>query len=234
MANPRQRRKARSSSHRPVSLSLRAKKNLKKTRPIRGPKVLQDAWDRKKTVKQNYAALGLVHTLNPTASGGEELLSTRVTSSTLLESDDHGIPDVVAIPQGFGRITRDEAGNVVQITLTSEETEGLFKDSSEVMKETEIGQNANAKWVTNLGKHGDMLLQIRNNVTIEALEDMSVKNTRAEARHASQGEIKYLERLTEKYGNDVEQMARDRKLNNEQRTAGELRRGLRKSGMLAG
>lgn len=31
MANPRQRRKARSSSHRPVSLSRRAKKNLKKT-----------------------------------------------------------------------------------------------------------------------------------------------------------------------------------------------------------
>lgn len=38
----------------------------------------------------------------------------------------------------------------------------------------------------------------------------------------------YLERLVGKYGDSVEGMARDRKLNYEQRTAGELKRSLRK------
>lgn len=48
------------------------------------------------------------------------------------------------------------------------------------------------------------------------------------SRYMSSGEIKYLEPLVKKYGEDVDGMWRDRKLNPEQRTVGELRRGLRK------
>lgn len=50
-------------------------------------------------------------------------------------------------------------------------------------------------------------------------------------RHASTGELAYLDRLVQKYGDDIERMARDRKLNPEQRTAGELRRGLKRAGI---
>jgi len=234
MANPRQRRKARSSSHRPVSLSRRAKKNLKKTPPIRGPKTLQDAWDKKKTVRQNYAALGLVHTLNPTASGGLEQLSHGITSATSVESRNiTDTPDIFsATRKGFGRIIRDEAGNVVQVTLSPEDTGDQFKDNSEVMREPEISQDAREKWVTNLGRQHDGPLILEKSVTVEALERVSVADTRAKiARHPSQGEIKYLERLVDKYGEDVERMARDRKLNAEQRTAGQLRRALKRAGL---
>lgn len=55
--------------------------------------------------------------------------------------------------------------------------------------------------------------------------------TGAGPRHASAGEVRYLERLVAKYGLDVEQMARDRKLNGEQRTVGALRRALQRAGM---
>jgi nucleolar protein 16 len=41
--------------------------------------------------------------------------------------------------------------------------------------------------------------------------------------------VAYLERLVKKHGGDVERMAKDRKLNPEQRTVGELRRGLRRA-----
>lgn len=64
-----------------------------------------------------------------------------------------------------------------------------------------------------------------------ALERISV--AAKATRHTSKGEIKYLQRLCDKYGKDVEQMARDRKLNADQRTAGELRRALRRAGVLA-
>lgn len=49
-------------------------------------------------------------------------------------------------------------------------------------------------------------------------------------RHASMGERSYLERLIKKYGDDLHKMARDRRLNPEQRTANELRRAIAKAG----
>ncbi|EEB92758.1 hypothetical protein MPER_08686 [Moniliophthora perniciosa FA553] len=88
MANPRQRRKARSSSYRPVSHSKNAKRNLKKMPPIRAPKVLQEAWDKRKTVRQNYAALGLIHDLNPSASGGAEIIKVDIDQ----EMPEHSVP----------------------------------------------------------------------------------------------------------------------------------------------
>jgi nucleolar protein 16 len=39
--------------------------------------------------------------------------------------------------------------------------------------------------------------------------------------------------LVKKYGLDLEKMARDTKLNDEQRTVGELRRGFKRAGLLS-
>ena len=53
------------------------------------------------------------------------------------------------------------------------------------------------------------------------------------SRHPSSGEAKYLSPLVKKHGTDLEAMARDLKLNPEQRTVGQLKRALRKAGLLA-
>ena len=52
-------------------------------------------------------------------------------------------------------------------------------------------------------------------------------------RGTSKGERGYLERLVSKYGTDVEAMARDRKLNTSQNTAGQLSRAICKAGGFA-
>ena len=52
-------------------------------------------------------------------------------------------------------------------------------------------------------------------------------------RYAPAGERAYLGRLMARHGTDVGAMARDRRLNWDQRTEGELRRGLRRSGLLS-
>ena len=52
-------------------------------------------------------------------------------------------------------------------------------------------------------------------------------------RHTSKGERGTLAQLVGKYGEDVEAMARDRKVNVDQRTAGELGRAIRKAGGFA-
>ena len=51
-------------------------------------------------------------------------------------------------------------------------------------------------------------------------------------RFLSEGEIGYLRRLVERHGENLEAMARDRKLNPDQRTAGELMRLMKKAGGL--
>jgi len=246
MANPRQRRKARSSSHKPVSHSKRAKQKLKKAPPIRGPKVLQDAWDGRKTVRQNYAALGLVHTLNPSASGGVEPLEghNHLDNSELGESPLRPgcSTQTSSIPKGFGKIIRDGAGNILGIEVAEVEEEA---DEEERGMESLISGDAGnvfGQWVTDLGGGERIKEDARDTSIVRALEDISTRvkenSTTLSAplsgvgiRHPSSGELGYLEKLVSKYGMDVERMARDRKLNPDQRTTGALKRALRRAGM---
>lgn len=66
-----------------------------------------------------------------------------------------------------------------------------------------------------------------------ALEETVSSLPRPNPRSASSSERTYLERLVSKYGQDVDAMARDRKLNPTQFTAGQLGRAIRKSGGFA-
>ena len=49
-------------------------------------------------------------------------------------------------------------------------------------------------------------------------------------RFLSEGGVGYLRRVVGRHGEDIEAMARDRKLNPDQRTVGELRRLMKKAG----
>ncbi|KAJ7771698.1 ribosome biogenesis protein Nop16 [Mycena metata] len=246
MANPRQRKKSRSSSHRPVSHARHAKRNLKKTPPIRGPAsaVLSALWDKKRTVRQNYAALGLIHTLNPSASGGVEPIEVtagRVEDSPVnltAASTSSQSNTTSPIPKGHGRIIRDEEGNVLRIEF-AEEDEQMPEEDDKTMEELEPEMDPllRQKWVTGLGGMGvggdgdvaEVLERIGSaNHTATTL---SAAISGAGPRHASGGEVAYLQRLVDKHGTDIEQMARDRKLNPEQRTVGQLTRSLKRCGL---
>lgn len=50
-------------------------------------------------------------------------------------------------------------------------------------------------------------------------------------RTSSSAEVQYLQRLVEKHGREYEKMARDRKGNVQQYTAGQLRRAIAKAGL---
>ncbi|KAG9124801.1 hypothetical protein FRC07_010199, partial [Ceratobasidium sp. 392] len=86
---------------------------------IKGPKLLQDAWDKQKTVKQNYEALGLVHTLNPVAQGGADNLASTAKSRPAVPPTSEPTSSK-SIPRGFGKIVRDESGAVLRIELPEE------------------------------------------------------------------------------------------------------------------
>ncbi|OBZ75947.1 Nucleolar protein 16 [Grifola frondosa] len=210
MANPRQRRKSRNNRV-----------------AIHGPKLLQEAWDKSKTVRQNYEALGLVASLNPIASGGQSDLPASLRPAQ---------PRAHGVPKGYGRIIRDEEGNVVDVELGDEDMEDVVEDAP-LEDIPDPAQDAHlAEWVA-LGSNSRKRTQDASAATsshvVDALEQMSELRRSRAPRFTSSGELAVLRRLVGKYEEDVEAMARDRKLNVEQRTAGELNRAIRKAGGFA-
>lgn len=99
----------------------------------------------------SYAALGLIHDLNPTAAGGSEPIEVRSRTedrqiaSTPLESPP-------PIRKGFGKIIRDDAGNVLRIELPEDDNETLAeKRQDEGLSEPEVDGAVLKPWVTDLG-----------------------------------------------------------------------------------
>jgi len=242
MANPRQRRKARSSSHKAVSHSKRAKRLQKKMPSIRGPKALQDAWDPSKTVRQNYLALGLEHDLNPVSSGGCEVNITRTidtntrrpqtTSPDDLRSSVLQGPTVTsALPKGFGRIIRDPSGDVVGVELPSDEDVSPAPNWEQVIDPPVVTKESDLrKWAHDCRERsrGGGSKSMEDSI-VQDLENLAASAIIRE-RHTSSGERSYLERLVSKYGDDLHKMARDRRLNPNQRTANELKRAVARAG----
>jgi nucleolar protein 16 len=117
---------------------------------------LQDAWDKHKTVRQNYLALGLVHTLNPLASGGVEFdplqnahndAEMNQTPSTVPVAG----PSTTAIPRGHGKIVRNEDGDIVGVEFAEDDSEDNTKELDMDQLEPEVEHAVMKGWVVELG-----------------------------------------------------------------------------------
>ncbi|OWZ62724.1 nucleolar protein 16 [Cryptococcus neoformans] len=205
MANPRQRNKAKSSRTQKPSLNAKKRmhQKLRKVPPLKGPEVLQERWDKKKTVFQNYAALGLLPSI-PVPKGPSTSRSQRVK-----------LPEVPAeaevgnVKVGFGQIIRDEEGNVIDIII--DEDEEKQEEQIEVDEEKER-EPVEAK-----------------TEVVKRLEELAASAAPVK-RHSSMSERTWLQQLVDKYGDDTERMARDPKLNVWQKTDGEIKRMIKKAG----
>jgi len=239
MANPRQRRKARS-NHNPVQHSRQAKKLLKKQPPIRGPKVLQEAWDKHKTVRQNYSALGLAVSLNPRTSGGTErtasVTEARTATNEVVSIDGSDPAASMSgksdrnLPKGLGRIVRDEAGQIIIID-TNDDDAGLSPSNHPL----ELVEAAAATAAVHAPESQSWLLSFgqtsgAEKPKTELIRSLSDVSHAPVPRFSSKGEMTFLQRLISKYGRDVAAMMRDHRLNSDQRTEGEIRRAIKKAG----
>ncbi|WVQ85708.1 nucleolar protein 16 [Cryptococcus sp. DSM 104549] len=208
MANPRQRNKARShKSHKPsANVKKRLNQKLRKAPPLKGPLVLQEGWDKKKTVFQNYAALGLLPSI-PIPQEASSSRSQRVQLPQVPAED-----SLEGVKVGFGRIIRDEEGNVVDIVI--DEDEEAEKEDEEMVEEAEEREFVPVEAKTEVVRQ------------LEALAATSAPVN----RHSSVSERTWLQQMVDQYGDDTAKMARDRKLNVWQKTEGEIKRMIRKAG----
>ncbi|EPQ32158.1 uncharacterized protein PFL1_00355 [Pseudozyma flocculosa PF-1] len=226
MANPRQRRKSRSGTSNKPSASAKRKLQQKLVRApeIKGPDVLKNSWDKKLTVRQNYAKLGLLPSLSHNQSGGLERSDpyhpaniAAASAAAAAAAAESGKPK-----KGMARIIRDDEGNVVDIieAADDEETTPWGKPLKDIVDSDEQIEN----WMppkSNLDKDGNPIVQ--------ALEQLEAQAAPV-IRHTSTAERTWLHEMVQKHGQDIESMAKDRRINVHQKTAGEIRRAINKAG----
>jgi nucleolar protein 16 len=99
----------------------------------------------------------LVHDLNPVASGGGEKRLEPRYGLKAAEVSNEDIPvarepstaeSSKSLPKGFGRIVRDEAGNVIGVELPEEEDRQAIETEDETMEslEPEISDEVRSRW----------------------------------------------------------------------------------------
>ncbi|KAG0333877.1 Nucleolar protein 16 [Podila horticola] len=192
MATVRRRRTIKTPS-RKVSRKT-ANKHKRKVNVI-GNKIIRENWDKKATLRQNYARLGLLPSLNG-VTGGIEVKD----EEELMENEQKSLEELAeSLSAEQGIIQRDDAGNIINVIVgkvkTPEELAELMeRDIEPVKAKTDV---------------------------VRALERQAANVLKVE-RHASDGEVAWAAKLVEKYGD--EKMFRDRKLNPNQQTVGQIRR----------
>ena len=106
----------------------------------------------------SYEALGLVASLNPTLSGGVEPTTSRhdradtrsiELSSTPEVSDTRKTARTQSVPRGFGRIIRDENGNVMDVDL-GEDAEDVEESNNQLIEDIPhpATQEGAAGWIS--------------------------------------------------------------------------------------
>lgn len=202
MASVRKRKMARSSVRKNTKRVKDKQRNIKMT----AHPVMQQHWDNKLTLKQNYKKLGLTVRLNKQAGGEEpeiqdltqyrEEQAAKEAAAEITPQSVASEEDPSKIPEGEARIIRDP------------ETNEAVKVIYGTMKVSQAGSNSEEKFsiVDELTEYNKQHAKAKN---VPQLPEM---------------EIAILERLHAKYGEDFEKMRWDKKLNPTFMSAGQLKK----------
>jgi len=179
--------------------------------------------------------LGLAVSLNPNTSGGAECAASVTEAPSVVNGVDDLDPAVSMngggdrdLPIGLGRIMRDEAGRIIAVETNDDVDTPPSNHRSDLVEEaaaaaairTPDGQS----WISFGQTSG---AEKPNTALTQALPDVFRGPV---PRFTSKGEIIFLRKLISKHGQDVTAMIRDRRLNPDQRTEGEIRRAINKAG----
>ncbi|KAJ2159608.1 Nucleolar protein 16 [Coemansia sp. RSA 552] len=209
MVRPIARRKVRN----PHRKTTRRNANKTRTKRYKGHPLLREHWDDSLTVTENYRNLGLVSRLNGVSGG---VVKNVIPAHQPKPDDEDGEADgegaVVqrtdgmteeelrrTIPQGYGIIERDEAGNVVKIIMAEDGGDPLDSDYD--------------AGTTKAKKEGARIL-----------EKYASEYTERQKSWLSEGERQKLQSFVDKHGSDYNAMFWDGKLNTQQLTRRQLQK----------
>ncbi|KAH6845577.1 ribosome biogenesis protein Nop16 [Chaetomium sp. MPI-CAGE-AT-0009] len=242
MGRELQKRKRRSSRAK-VTMPNRRKKALN---PL-GNDIIAKAWNKKETLSQNYTRFGLVAKLGKATGGAaptnrSTLGATSTTDPLAAQAADraHGllrVGEVRVERDAQGRITRvvreeNPLGDPLNALDSGSEDDGEEGDAGmQLQREQAQAQARYEEWGGFGGQEGEGEDGGRPEV-LRALEREANRPTEKVVRHQSERELEWLRRLADKHGDDTAAMARDVKLNPMQQTAADIRKRLKKAGLL--
>lgn len=177
--------------------------------------------DKKETLSQNYSRFGLVSKLG--ATGLSSKSTTKKTKSTTPAPNPlaHNPSDRGLIRVQEVKVERDAQG---RITRVIRDANPLRDPLNDVLDSDSEDGNDGEEWGG---------IDAAAPRVVRELEREAAQPTEKLVRHQSEREMEWLGDLVAKHGEDVAAMARDAKLNRMQQTAADIRKRLRKAGLLA-
>ncbi|TIB67856.1 hypothetical protein E3Q16_04048 [Wallemia mellicola] len=229
MAKPRQRSKQKSGSYRPTKTT--SNKGHRKTTLKNVPAELARQWDKSKTLRENYARLGLASNLKMHAVGGVEKELPSKMQQKEDRSDDNEESDAQKNTAAqMGRIVRDDEGNVVDVIIDEPSDKGKAK-------ETPWGQPLDSAHIetpsvplTFDDEREDKTSSNTDVVKLSTVLEAKAATARPVGRNTSADEWKWLIKIVKTHGRDLEEASRDLKINTWQKTKGELSRAVKRAG----
>ncbi|WEW57309.1 Nucleolar protein 16 [Emydomyces testavorans] len=229
-----QKRKNRSGAPKNKIKSNRTKSGKKKINVL-GNAIIAKNWDKKLTLTQNYRRLGLATRLSAPTGGIDKTPSTTKSPRSAAQS-----VTPLAITETRGTKLQPSEVQVERDPKTGRILRIIRPDEGRDEETIEIAGHKRRK-VNPLNDPLNELSDVENFVpeatgvstdVISALEKQAAAEEeqlkKRRPRHQSKREEEWLQRLVEKYGDDVPAMVRDRKLNPMQQSEGNIRKRLRK------
>lgn len=193
MANPRQRRAAKSG----IKVSRKAR-TVNTRRIVINEPTIQAAWDSTKTVHENFKSIGLVNKLN-TDIGSSKMRNNVLAWSAKREKVLEGVAEI----KGKAAEKAEREG-VLDMTPLDLGEEAIFGELNSIFESSESNQSSVVQALEN-----------KASTTAASQPKKSLKKL-------SEDDVEYIEALISKYGDNFLAMARDIKLNYNQHTPKKL------------
>ncbi|PSN59446.1 hypothetical protein BS50DRAFT_231554 [Corynespora cassiicola Philippines] len=213
------------------SIPKRRQNPKSKKRILQNP-IIAANWNQKETMSQNYRRLGLTSRLNHATGGTEKTIkllglndpkSSRADAAA--DSTANRLNIVSQKPQAPEpeeiEVERDpETGAILRVVGGDQGKPNPLNDPlNDLEEESDAGEWSGFAMVP----QGES-----DNPVIRQLEEAARNGVRKAPRKQSQREEEWIQKLVDKYGDDYDRMARDRKLNPMQQTAADIRKRAKK------
>lgn len=238
MTRPRQKRKNRSGLQ-------RIKQRTKSKKQVFNNAVIAANWNKSQTLSQNYKRLGLTVKLNKQSGGVEKDVATisqynradgrqvaKLDSLTIASTPgqrDYGLDEVrVERDPESGRITRVV---MPELTTRSNPLNDPLNDLDPDSDEEEESHSQRIDQGEGRAREGNTAASLAERTDSDVVVELERRaNMPAEKyrRRQTDNERRFIEELVQKYGFEYDRMARDIKLNYMQRSAGDLKRRIKK------
>jgi nucleolar protein 16 len=220
MANPRQKKKARSGI-------AKARRKPKSKKQLLNNTIIAANWDKTETLAQNYQRLGLTRRLNKITGGVEKKVSDLGVEEHPSGLEIGSTGRTAQIEVGEAKIERDpETGKIVRVL-----DEGTVQ-ANPLHDPLNRFDSDSENFDVGFDQHGHptngIAAKAANTAVVAQLEKEARRPEKKYKHKQSEGEKAFIAELVAKHGDDYAAMARDMKTNYMQRSGGDLKRRVRK------